>query len=296
MRRTRACIAAISLVAAIGLVGAACAPPAPGGGGPAPVDWSFKGTQITNVDSQDEVRVLGACVAIPNCNDEPYLMTVAFRVAIGQPGSAQTWVVKGSSLSNVEEGETRTLTGGQQGTVNFPGIVPLDALDALNPSNKMEIVGTYTWAAEEDLIDSLSTGANGVADLFEDALNDLLASSVLPEDPEDLINLVLDLLFNNVGSAFDIFLSNFPCLGLCDDVLGGRVYVGLGATGTLGATIDGLLGGFSVPSITLLGDNLVPPNVQGGGIFTLSGAKSFNSQSFIGADGHHSYNFLVGPA
>ena len=291
MKRTsRLRLLTVAILSAFGLLAAACAPPAPGGG-PAPVDWSFKGTSMTVSNVQDEVCVF-FCV---NTEDEPYLMTVAFRVKIGEPGSAQAWVVKGSNLNGMEEGETSALTGGQQGKVNFPGIVPLDLLNALNPSNKMEIVGTYTWAAEEDLIDSLSAGAGGVASIFKDALNDIVASSELPTEPDALIQLVLDLLFNNIGSAFKVILSNIPCLGLCDDVLGGRVYVGLGATGVLGSTIDGLLGGFAVPSITLVGDNSVPPNIQGGGVYTLSGAKSFNNQSFVGADGHHKYNFLSGP-
>ncbi len=292
MKRTsRFRLLTVAILSAFGLLAAACAPPATGGG-PAPVDWSFKGTSMTVSNVQDEVCVL-FCV---NTSDEPYLITVAFRVAIGAPGSAQSWVVKGSTLPSTSAGQSRTLTGGQQGKVNFPGIAPLDVIDALNPSNKMEIVGTYTWAAEEDLIDSLSVGANGVADIFEDALNDVVASADLPtSDPEALIELVLDLLFNNIGSAFKIILSNIPCLGLCDDVLGGRVYVGLGATGVLGDTINGLLGGFAVPSITLVGDNSVPPNIQGGGLYTLSSPKGFNNQSFIGADGHHKYNLLSGP-
>lgn len=291
--RRSARVAALALLSTIGLIAAACVPPVP----PAPVDWSVKGTQIHSVDSQDEIRVAGVCIAIPDCNDETYLITVAFRVKIGEPGSAQAWVVKGSTKNGVAEGNTYTLTGGQQGTVSFPAVQPLDVLDALNPDNKMEVIGTYTWAAEEDWIDSLSGGANAVADAFEGALNSLVATATLPDqDVPDLIDLVLDVLFNNIGSAFRLILSNIPCLGLCDDVLGGRVYVGLGATGTLGSLIDDALVGASVPAINLVGDNSVPPNIQGGGLFTLTGAKTFANQSFVGAGGHHQYNLVSGPA
>jgi hypothetical protein len=39
----------------------------------------------------------------------------------------------------------------------------------------------------------------------------------------------------------------------------------------------------------------VPPDVQGGGIFTMTGPKNF-TQQFSGADGRHTYSFTAGQA
>jgi len=39
----------------------------------------------------------------------------------------------------------------------------------------------------------------------------------------------------------------------------------------------------------------VPPDVLGGGIFTLTGTKNY-TQTFTGADGQHTYSFQTGPA
>lgn len=293
MRRTRTRIAAISLVAAIGLVGAACAPPAPGGGGPAPVDWSFKGTQVTVNNVQDEVCVL-LCV---NREDEPYLHQIAFKVTIGQPGSASAWRTGSRDFSidpGLSVGQSRNLTGGQQATATFSGVQPLDLLSALNPNNKMDVIGTYTWAMEEDFV-GVGASADAVAATFEDALNDTVATAVLPTDESALVQLILDVLFNNVGNAFVILLQNIPLLGLGDDLLGGSVQIGLGVTGALGSAVDSVLSSFSVPNVTLLGDNQIPPDIQGGGLFTLTGPKNF-TQTYTGADGRHTYTLRSEPA
>jgi hypothetical protein len=289
MHRTRSRLVGVVSILAVMAIAASCAPPA----GPAPVNWSFKATQMTVNNSQDETCVLGICA---NSQDEPYVLNVAFRVRIGEPGSAQAWVVKGSTLPSTGAGGTRTLTGGQQAAVTFNNVTPLDVLDALNSNNKLDVVGTYTWAAEEDWFDSLSTGANGVASLLKSSLNATLAAATLPNDANGLINLVLDLLFRNLGAVFRLVLSNIPCLGTCDDVLGGRVYVGLGASGTLASVLDSIIGGVSFPTLNLLGDNSVPPNIQGGGLYTLGGSKTFANQAFTGAGGKHTYTFQTGRA
>lgn len=278
-------------LATMGLL-AACTP-AP----PTPVDWTFRATSITSVDSQDEVRdpIFGACISIPNCDDEAYLYQIAFRARIGEANSAQAWVVRGSEIGGLSEGDTRALSGGQSAQVNFTGVQALDVLEALDPANKFEIVGVYTWAAEADLINSLDGGANSVAGLLRDALNSTIANQEVPDgDAPGLIDLILDQLFNNFGSTFRLILSNIPCLGLCDDVLGGRVYVGLGATGALAETLAPILAGVSIPNVNTGFE--VPPSIQGGGIFTMGGPTTFANQSFSGAGGHHRYTFVAGPA
>lgn len=284
-------LALIGLVAAFAAVAAACAPPVAPGGPPAPINWSFKGTNMTVNNSQDETCVL-VCV---NREDEPYLVQIAFRVRIGEPGSAQAWVVTGDTLPSTGAGGSRALTGGQQAKVDFTGVQPLDVLDALNPSNKMDVVGTYTWAAEEDQINSLSGGAGSVANIFKTALNSTLAAGTLPTgDANALVTMIFNALFGNIGTPFNLILSNIPCAGLCDDVLGGAVYVGIGATGTLANVIDGVLGTTTIPAINIPVVD-VPPDVQGGGLYTMGGTKNF-TQAFTGAGGQHTYTFQSGPA
>ncbi|MBM3662894.1 MAG: hypothetical protein FJW94_08410 [Actinobacteria bacterium] len=290
MKTRTAKLAVIGLLAAMGLVAGACVPPPP----PAPKNWSLKATSITSNDSQDEVRIFGACVAIPNCDDEAYLIHIGFKVTIGQANSAETWVVNGDKINGLSEGSTRVLSGGQQAPITFKNIQPLDVLDVFNPNSKLTVFGTYIWAAEEDTINSLSTGANGLANTFKSVLNNLLATATLPSSEQAIIDLVLNALFSNIGSLFKIIVSNIPCAGLCDDVLGGAVYVGIGAGGTLGTTLNSLLTGVTVPNINIpLVD--VPPDVLGGGIFTLTGTKNY-TQTFTGADGQHTYSFQTGPA
>lgn len=283
----------VGMVAAFAAVAASCTPATP----PPPINWSFKGTNITVNEPQDGVYdpIFHACLAIPNCNDEPYLLQVAFRVRIGEPNSAQAWVVKGATMPSLGKGASRTLTAAEQAKVDFTGVQPLDVLDALNPANKMDIVGTYTWAAEEDTFDSLTGGAQSVADAFKTALNSTLAAGTLPSgDTNALLNLVFSALFGNFNTPFKLILANIPCLGLCDDVLGGAVYVGLGVTGTLASAIDGALGSFPVPSFSIPLVS-VPPPVQGGGFYTMGAAKTF-TQTFTGAGGQHTYTFQAGPA
>jgi hypothetical protein len=283
-------LAVVAMVTTLGLAAAACAAPIPGAP-PPPVNWSFKGTGVTVNDVQDEVCII-VCF---NSEDEPYLLQVSFRVRIGEPGSATASVTKGSALSGLGAGDSSILTGSQQAKVNFNGVQPLDVLDALNSNNKLDVVGVYTWAAEEDTIDSLTAGAGAIADIFENALNATLAQNVLPNgDTEALLALIFDALFDNIGTPFNLILSNIPCLGLCDDVLGGAVYVGLGATGTLADAIEFAATDFTIPAISIpLVD--VPPDVQGGGLFTMKNTKNF-TQTFSGADGVHTYSFQSGPA
>lgn len=286
MRTRSRLVAVIAMVGFASLAAACVPPPEGGGGGPDPINWSFRGTSMTVNNVQDEVCVI-VCV---NTSDEPYLLHIAFKVTIGQPNSAQAWVVTGSTLPSTSKNQTRTLTGGQQAKVTFNGVKPLDVLDALNPNNKMDVVGTYTWAVEEDHINSLSGGAGSVANIFKTALNSTLAAGSLPSgDAGALLDLVFDALFDNIGTPFNLIVSNIPCLGLCDDVLGGAVFVGVGATGALAQIIDQAAGSFTIPNINIpLVD--VPPDVQGGGLYTMGGPKNF-TQSFSGADGRHTYTF-----
>ena len=109
MTRTRSTrTVLVGVLAALGLL-AACTPSPP-----VSVNWTFRASSITSVDSQDEVRLFGECIAIPNCDDEAYLYQIAFRARIGEPNSAQAWVVQGSEIGGLSEGETIALSGGER--------------------------------------------------------------------------------------------------------------------------------------------------------------------------------------
>jgi hypothetical protein len=296
-RKRSARVALAAIVTTIGLTAMACAAAPSPGAPPSPINWSFKATSMTVNASQDAVYdpIFHLCISLAGCSDEPYLIHIAFRVRIGQPGSADAWVVKSDTLPSTSAGQTRTLTGGQQGTVTFNNVQPLDVLDALNSNNKMDIVGTYTWAAEEDVINSLSTGAGAIANIFKTALNNTLAVGTLPNgDTNALVQLILNALFNNIGNPFSLIASNIPCLGLCDDVLGGSIHIGIGATGTLASLIDTALASVTIPNVAIpLVD--VPPDIQGGSIYTMGGTKTA-TQVYTGAGGQHTWNYVSGPA
>ncbi len=286
MQRTRSRLAlAVSILAIMGM--AACSTPSTSS-----ESWTFRANSVTVNDSQDEVRGLfGECIPLEilnGCKDEPYTLNIGFRVKIGKADSASAWVVNNrtDAPENVPAGESRTLTGNQQNAITWAGIKPLDILDLASSSNKLEIVGVYSWASEEDFIGN-GVAADGVATILADALNDTLAAGSLPNDVNDILSMVLD----NIGSALGILVQNVPVFGLGDDVLGGALYLGIGAKGSLADIINGATA--STPPITLTIPVVdLPPDIVGGGFFTFKNSTNF-TQSFSGAGGQHTYNFSV---
>lgn len=285
MQRTRSRLAVVVGILAVMGLAAACAP-----NPPASESWTFRANSVTVNDSQDELRdpIFGACIAIPSCEDEPYTLNIGFRVKIGAAGSASAWVVNNrtDAPENVGEGSTVTLTGNQQNAITWANIKPLDVLDLANSSNKLEVVGVYSWASEEDLIGN-GLAADSVANILADALEDTLAKGSLPSDA----NAILDMILDHIGDALGLLVQNIPVFGLGDDVLGGALYIGIGAKGGLADIINGTIGNtppitFDIPLLDL------PPDIVGGGFFTFKNSKSF-TQSFSGAGGQHTYNFSV---
>ena len=283
MHRTRSRLLGVTAVLAFIGLAAACAPPTP----PPTQSWTFKADTVTINDSQDEIRdpLFGACIAIPNCDDEPYTLNIGFRVKIGVPGSASTQVVNNrTSAPSLSEGTTNyNLTGAQENPVTFNGLQPLNIADAI-AGQPLEVFGVYTWASEEDTIGN-GLAADAVADVFEDALNDTLAQGSLPSD----LGILLDLILDNILGALGLLANNIPTFGLGDDVLGGGLYLGIAARGDLGQLLDQTIAGedpiqFDIPLLDL------PPDIDGGALFTLTGDKSFN-QTFSGSGGTHTYNF-----
>jgi hypothetical protein len=274
----------VGILAIMG-VAASCAPMAP-----TTESWTFRANSVKVNDSQDEIRdpLFGLCIAIPSCEDEPYTLNIGFRVKIGVAGSADAFVVNNrtDAPENVGEGVTVNLTGNSQNAVTWNGIKPLDVIDLLNSSNKLEVVGVYSWASEEDLVGN-GLAADGVAGVLEDALNATLAAGSLPSDA----SLILDLVLDNILGALGLLAQNVPLFGLGDDVLGGALYVGIGAKGDLANIINSAIG--STPPITFAIPLLdLPPDIVGGGFFTMKNSKSF-TQTFSGAGGNHTYNFGV---
>jgi len=283
MTRIRSVAVGVLALAVVGLA-AACTPATPGGR-----SVTFKGDSVTVNDSQDETCVLGICA---NRQDEPYLFNIGFRVKIGVPNSASAFVVgsRNNAINSLGAGQSSTLTGGQQAAVNFGGITGLDVTDLLDTNNHLEVVGVYSWAMEQDTV-GVGAAADGTAAVLKDALNATLATADLSNfDASAIVNLI----FSNLGSAFGILAGNIPLFGLGDDTLGGAIYVGVGAQGTLGDLINQVAAGFTIPSINIPVVDL-PPDINGGGLFTLNGNTTF-TKSFSGSGGRHTYQFSATPA
>jgi len=287
MTKTRSITAGIVAVVAVMALAASCAPAA----APASESWTFKANSVKINDSQDEIRdpIFGFCIAIPNCDDEPYALQIGFRVKVGVPNSAQTFVVNNrTDAPSVSEGSTRVLTGNQQNAATFANVKPLALIDLFNSANKLEVVGVYTWASEEDLVGN-GVAANGVAGLLKDALNATLAQGALPADA----SFILDLILDNIVGALGLLAQNVPLFGLGDDVLGGALYLGIGAKGDLANLVNAAIVNtppivFDIPVLNL------PPDIIGGGIATMGGPKNF-TQQFSGAGGTHTYDFSFAP-
>lgn len=285
--RKRLAASAFAMLAVVGMV-AACTPP-DSSGKPPKVDWSFRGTQVKVHESQDAVFF-----GLINNKDEPFLLNVAFRVTIGKKDSAKAWVVNNRTAApqNIGEGTTVAVSNEAGGKVVFDGVRPVDVLDLVN--NKLEIVGTYTWAAEQDDT-TLQAGAQLVADLLEGALNTTIANTNLAAGvdanalAQDILDLLVTTLFDwdGISGAFSLAWkaltsSSFSFLGdTSDDALGGGLFIGIGARGTLASALDGLIGNNpALPpvEIPLLA---VPPSIQAYGLYTMNGKTEFN-KTFTG--------------
>ncbi|MGB6059060.1 MAG: hypothetical protein WBF71_12450 [Microthrixaceae bacterium] len=284
-----------AMVAVIGMA-SACTPPASDGTLPTK-NWSFKGTTVRVDDAQDAVDVpLIGCVV--NCKDEPYLLNIGFRVKIGVPGSAQAWAVNNRTSAPQDVGAGSTVSvGAAGGPVVFNNVAPVDLLDLANTNNHLEIMGTYVWASEEDQIGN-GLAADSMASLLKDALNETLAKESL--DNLDA-NFILDLVFSNIGNALGIAVQNIPLFGLGDDVMGGALYIGIGAQGTLGSLLDTAIGETPFPQVNIPVLD-IPPSIDGGGFFTMTGSKSW-TRSFHGGCGllggncgQHTWTMVSGAA
>jgi hypothetical protein len=281
-------IALASIVATGGLM-AACTPTGPITAPTVPTgNFQFKGKTVTVNSSNDKTCVLGICA---NTHDEPYIINIAFSVKFGVPGSATTSVVTGNETDGIGEGETHTLTGGEQATTNLSNVPLLDVADLAWTTNHLAISGVWSWAMESDVF-GVGGIASTAADAIRNVLNTYIANSASPTDASAIINILLDAIGDNIFPALGSFLGSIvPFLG--DDGIGSRFYVGIGARGTLASILDSAIGGTSFPSLAIPVVK-VPPDIDGGAIFTL-GNKTFTNQVMTnsGVDGKHTYSFSL---
>ena len=276
-RTTRAAALAVALATAV--LAAACTLP------------PYTGPARRNVVLRSE----NVAVSIVNddffngTSDEPYDVKVWFRVKLGVAGSASTGYQRGPAIYSLYLGQNHDHTTAESNAVTFPQVQLLDLWDVLNARGDLEIVGSYTWAMEEDN-HSVDYVASSTANILRAALEQTVAAASIPEDPAELISIITD----NLGDAFTILGGNLAGLsfGTQDDQLGGRLYIGLGVTGTLAALANEALAGFEFPAIEIpILD--VPPNILGGRIVTLDRSTTFEDQNFD-QDGWHIYRFSMG--
>lgn len=293
--------AAVVLLSTVGLVAAACTPPPPP---VAPnINFNFVGTNVLATDQTEFFAPFGC--GLGNCYDEPYLINIWFRVKIGVPGSADAGVVSTRSAtpepkvckvgnqppcpSGSESFALNTAPGGSGGLVQFTGVPAQDVWYLLaNPTdNKVEVVGVWSWAMEEDWVGTALPGS--LASIIKSTLNSTLAVGSLPGDLNDLAQLIV----NNLGSAILLggasladALTDF-FLGIGDDTIGSRFFVFVGASGTLASIINA-----ATPSTTPISASLTAlgiPDIQG---FSIKATSNLTfTQSYTGSGATHIYDY-----
>lgn len=282
----------VGMVAAFAAVAASCTPPPP----PPVQSFTFKALSVTNTSSNDLPVV---CVPFTDIctGDEPYVINIAFKATIGK-ADAQTYVTIGANHwpGLVEQGPstggTHVFTGAEQGAVTIPDVPLLDVGDL--GTNGLVIAGVWSWAMEADLYSGINV--NTAANLLRDALNTAFSGAALPSDTAGIVGLILSKI--GVGGAFSYLGSNLSSIFFGDDAIGSRMYIGVGARGTLSDIIQSSVGGAAFPSLALP-FMTVPPDIDGGAIFSLgAGAQTFNNQVMTngGVSGTHTYSSTFGPA
>lgn len=280
--RTRTLTAAV--IASLALVAGACAAPGGGGGnGGGLPDFRFTANKVTVVEHNDSF--------LYGQRDEPFVVNLWFRVKVGEPGSAQVGIAgdRSAAYDDLGNGESLALTGTQQAAVNFNDVELLDVVDLVNPNKNLEIVGTWSWAMEAD-----DVGVGGVIDsslnVMRNALNVIVASGNVPEDP----NVLVAALLGDFGDAFNLIagalFSSIP--GIPDDAVGSRFYIGVGAKGALSNIIDAAVPNNVFPSVAIPIVS-VPPDIDGGQIFSLGHNNGFTGEVFSSGDGRHDYDLSM---
>ena len=274
--RRRVAIGVVSVL--IAAILASCSTPV--GQTPAATNFRFQANRVKVVNHNDTF--------LYGNRDEPFVYNLWFRVKVGVPNSAQVGLVgsRDNAIDDLGDGESKALVGAQQATVDYNDVQLMDVGDLLNTNNHLEIVGTWTWAMDED---DISVG--GVADdtltVMRNALNATVAAGSIPTDTNALVGQIL----GDFGTAFNLIagalFSSIP--GLPDDTIGSRFYIGVGAKGTLSDIIDATVPDSVFPTVQIPVVS-VPPDIGGGQIFSLGQNRSYVGETFDQGDGRHDYD------
>ncbi len=292
MNRSRRVARLTALVCAAGLIAAACTnqPPNSGSGSTGGSSYTFRATKVHVVSHNDAF--------LQGTRDEPFVYNLWFRVKVGQANSAQVGISgsRDSASMSLGDGESRYLfSDAEQGAVRFDNVRSYDALDLVNPQNHLEIVGSWTWAMEEDNI-SVRGLADQASALLKTALNNTLATMTLPSDTGTLVSQLLAAIPNPFTFFVGAALASIP--GLTDDAVGSNVYVGIAATGVLADALDAATASVSIPFIEIPVVS-IPPDIGlnpggGGHIFTLRSPRTFTGEDFSQWNsGHHRYDIQM---
>lgn len=283
----------------LGVLAASCTTPSTS----AATDFTFRATKVT-ATAQTEHSVVQSCTYIlSNCYDEPYLVNIWFRVTYDLPDSASADVVSTRATSPevtvckaslqppcATGSQTESLGAGagkNGGQVTFKNVKRPSLIDLTNPDNKIEIVGNWTWALEEDWIGNPVPQV--IAPVIEQVLNDTIALAETPESG-DIAQDTVDQFEAAVTSQLAEVLSDaLSTIG--DDLLGSRLYLFVGSSGALATTID--LASVNYSDLNLALQNLGIPDVDEV-LVKSTNPQSFAGQSFAGAGATHTYDFVTG--
>ena len=185
--------------------------------------------------------------------DEPYMFRLAFRVKLGVPNSGRAWLRHSypNIICNAEDdvapfatppGKSLCDIPAGQGQVAFPGVTLPDLFD-LDGNTPVELLGTIDVVFEED--QAIDIGPpdlwTAMAAIIQVVLNDIVASGEIPETPEQIINLIGDLLGPALAAVGGVISSAIGGLGDPDDLVGLRVNTWVAAGGSLASILGGLL-------------------------------------------------------
>jgi hypothetical protein len=289
------------VVLVLGAAMASCSP-----AGPVPnSDFSFRASKVTATSQTEFYETQGCAYLISNCYDEPYLVQVWFRVRYGVADSAQTGVVSSRSASPEptvcatlsqppcpagSEAEVLAAGAGKSGAqVTFPGVARMSLADYLAGA-PLEIVGTWTWAMEEDWVGTPLPTV--IAPVLEKMLNDYVASAAPPEDPSETSQDFIDRLTEAVEDNEELIDAVNDFLGTVgDDSLGSRIYAFVASSGGLATTLD--LAAYDYTQLNLEMESLGIPDVTAVSIRSTD-AKTFASEAYQGAGGRHLYDMVAG--
>jgi hypothetical protein len=318
MRNARNLLGLAAVVLAASVIAVSCVPPEP----PPPQNWSVNAHTHTNV-VQNEFQESpgfplyspcpgGNILLVRNCWDEPYILQIGWRVTYGIPGSTTTWVRGTDSefcnSTTRSYGPNTCAVPASYGKIDFPNVKPLDVIDVLAGNGKLELLGVMTLAWEKDL--SWTGGpvsiTNQIAGLLKESLDETIASGVLPNNVDDLIDDLVSKftdggLFGPAGAlAFQVIQDGITALGNPDENLGISMSVFPSVKGDLRALVQtGLVqAGFFGPKVLTFDVDIVG---QLGVILNLRplGVQDFNldfvasETGILNNSGTHRYSYSM---